>query len=225
MERADVVIVGARLAGCAAAAPLARAGRRVVVLDKMRFPSDQLSTHLLMPAGTSELAKLGALPRILALKPSRVRWTHVEADGISALERLRPAADGIDFGVCVPRDAQDVELVEAAREQGADVRENCTVESLDWHAGRVARVRYRDTTGPVGRSRRRSSSAPTDGGQRSRRSSARGRPIGFRATGADWCSDTQTTPGQAESRPKPTFSGARETRLPSRFPAPLKAGC
>jgi flavin-dependent dehydrogenase len=73
MEQVDVVVVGARLAGCAVAAPLARAGRRVVVLDRMRFPSDQLSTHVLLPAGTSELAKLGALPRILALKPSQVR--------------------------------------------------------------------------------------------------------------------------------------------------------
>ena len=59
VEPVDVVVVGARLAGCAVAAPLARAGRRVVVLDRMGFPSDQLSTHVLMPAGTSELAKLG----------------------------------------------------------------------------------------------------------------------------------------------------------------------
>ena len=49
VEHADVVVVGARLAGCAVAAPLARAGRKVVVLDKMSFPSDQLSTHVLMP--------------------------------------------------------------------------------------------------------------------------------------------------------------------------------
>ena len=53
MEQVDVVVVGARLAGCALAAPLARAGYRVLVLDRMRFPSDQLSTHVLMPAGTS----------------------------------------------------------------------------------------------------------------------------------------------------------------------------
>ncbi len=142
-----MVVVGARLAGCAVAAPLARAGRRVVVLDKMGFPSDQLSTHVLMPAGTSELAKLGALPRILALEPSRVRWARIVVEGISALERLRPAADGIDYGVCVPRDLQDVQLVRAAREQGAEVREHCTVRSLRWRGGRVAGVRYRDGDG------------------------------------------------------------------------------
>jgi hypothetical protein len=51
----------------------------------MGFPSDQLSTHVLMPAGTSELAKLGALPRILECKPSRVRWGRIVVDGIGAL--------------------------------------------------------------------------------------------------------------------------------------------
>src|SRR5688500_10104545 len=147
MEEADVVVVGARLAGCAVAAPLARAGRKVVVLDKMSFPSDQLSTHLLMPAGTSELSKMGALPRILALNPSRVRWVALEAEGIACTERLRPAADGTDFGVCVPRDLQDVCLVEAAREQGADVRERSTFASLHWRAGRVAGVHYTDEHG------------------------------------------------------------------------------
>ena len=55
-----------------------------------RFPSDQLSTHVLLPAGTSELARLGALPRILALNPSRVRWVVVEVDGVVCRERLRP---------------------------------------------------------------------------------------------------------------------------------------
>ena len=184
-----MVIVGARLAGCAVAAPLARAGRRVVVLDRMGFPSDQLSTHALMPAGTSELAKLGALPRILELKPSRVRWVRMVVEGISALERLRPAEDGIDYGVCVPRDLQDVQLVEAAREQGADVRERCAVQSLRWRAGRVAGVRYRDGDGAeqelsctllVGADGRRSTVAALVGAWTPYRVSRNGRGLVFR---------------------------------------------
>ncbi|HEY6398410.1 MAG TPA: NAD(P)-binding protein [Solirubrobacteraceae bacterium] len=130
MEQFDVAVVGARLAGCAVATPLARAGRRVLVLDRLRFPSDQLSTHVLMPAGTSEVAKLGALPRILALNPSRVRYVQLEAEGVVCRERFRPAADGIDYRICVPPDLQDVELVQSAREQGAEVRERCTLEYL-----------------------------------------------------------------------------------------------
>lgn len=145
----DVVVVGARLAGCAFAAPLARAGRRVVVLDRMGFPSDQLSTHVLFPAGTSELAMMGALPRILALTPSRVRRVQLEVEGVVCNERMRPTVDGIDFGVCVPRDLQDEQLVHAVREQGAEVREHCTVERLTWRAGRVTGVCYRSADGQV----------------------------------------------------------------------------
>jgi menaquinone-9 beta-reductase len=189
VEQVDVVVVGARLAGCAVAAPLARAGRRVVVLDRMGFPSDQLSTHLLMPAGTSELAKLGALPRILALKPSQVRWARIVAEDTSALERLRPAADGIDYGVCVPRDLQDAQLVEAVREQNADVREHCTVQSLRWRAGRVVGVRYRDSDGAereiastllVGADGRRSTVAALVGAWTPYRISRNGRGLVFR---------------------------------------------
>ncbi len=189
MEHADVVVVGARLAGCAVAAPLARAGRTVVVLDKMSFPSDQLSTHLLMPAGTSELSKMGALPRVLALNPTRVRWVRLEAEGIVCSERLRPAPDGTDFGVCVPRDLQDACLVEAAREQGADVRERCTFTSLHWRAGRVAGVRYTDEHGApreiaaslvVGADGRRSSVAAQVGAWHPYRVSRNGRGLVFR---------------------------------------------
>jgi menaquinone-9 beta-reductase len=188
-QTADVVVVGARLAGCAVAAPLARAGRRVLVLDRMRFPSDQLSTHVLMPAGTSELAKLGALPRILSLTPSRVRYIHVEVEGIVCRERLRPADDGIDYGVCVPRDLQDVQLVQAAREQGAEVREGCTVQALAWRAGRVSGVRYRDADGVeravsamlvVGADGRRSTVASLVGAWRPYRLSRNGRGLVFR---------------------------------------------
>ncbi len=189
MQEVDVVVVGGRLAGCAVAAPLARAGRKVVVLDRMTFPSDQLSTHLLMPAGTSELSKLGALPRIMALKPSQVRYTQVEAEGVRCLERLRPAADGTDFGVCIPRNLQDVCLVQAAREQGADVRERSTFTSLIWRAGRVAGVRYTDAQGDehelrstlvVGADGRRSSVAAQVGAWHPYRLSRNGRGLVFR---------------------------------------------
>jgi menaquinone-9 beta-reductase len=187
-ERFDVVVVGARLAGCALAAPLARAGRRVLVLDRMHFPSDQLSTHLLMPAGTSELAKIGALEGILALRPTEVRRVRIELEGIVLEERLRPAADGIDFGVCVPRVMQDLELVRAARAAGAEVRERCSVRSLMWRAGRVCGVAYVDEQGTERRARaslvvgadgRRSTVAALVGAWRPYRCSRNGRGLVF----------------------------------------------
>ena len=184
-----MVVVGARLAGCALAAPLARAGRRVLVLDRMRFPSDQLSTHVLMPAGTSELALMGALPRVLRLNPSRVHNIELDVEGIVCRERLRPAADGINFGVCVPRDQQDEQLVEAVREQGGEVREGCTVTGLLWRSGRVAGVRFRDADGDeqevgatlvVGADGRRSTVAALVGAWTPYRVSRNGRGLVFR---------------------------------------------
>ena len=65
-EQADVVIVGARVAGSPAATELARRGRKVIVLDAGTFPSDTLSTHVIFPSCVAELSALGALEPLLA---------------------------------------------------------------------------------------------------------------------------------------------------------------
>ncbi len=63
-ERVDVVVVGARCAGAAAAIALANAGRSVIAIDRSPFPSDTLSTHLNFPSSVAEMQRLGALSRI-----------------------------------------------------------------------------------------------------------------------------------------------------------------
>jgi len=146
IEVADVVIVGARCAGTAAAVPLVRAGHRVVVLDKTRFPADTLSTHVLVPNGVSELQKMGALDRILALNPARSTHLRITDGDMVVCERYRPF-DGIGYGICVPRNLQDECLVETARDAGADVREKCTVQNVVWRGGRAVGIVYRDSEG------------------------------------------------------------------------------
>ena len=146
VEQVDVVIVGARCAGTAAAIPLLRAGHHVVLLDKGRFPSDQLSTHVLVPNGVSELGRMGALPRILALDPARVRHLRIVDGDMEVRERFQPF-DGLDYGVCVPRHLQDMALVETVREAGAEVRERCAVTEVVWRGGRAAGVVCTDPDG------------------------------------------------------------------------------
>jgi 2-polyprenyl-6-methoxyphenol hydroxylase-like FAD-dependent oxidoreductase len=146
IEHVDAVIVGSRCAGTAAAVPLVRAGHKVVVLDKTRFPADTLSTHVLVPNGVAELKRMGALDRILALHPARSTHLRITDADMVVCERYRPF-DGIDYGICVPRNLQDSCLVDTAREAGADIRERCSVANVVWRGGRAVGVVYTDPDG------------------------------------------------------------------------------
>lgn len=65
-SRYDVVIVGARCAGAATAFLLARAGAKVLLIDRQAYGSDTLSTHALMRAGVLQLLRWGLLPMLVS---------------------------------------------------------------------------------------------------------------------------------------------------------------
>ncbi len=146
-ERVDAVVVGARCAGSAAATALARAGRRVVALDRNGFPSDTLSTHLLFAGGVAELAALGALERVEAAGPPRLPLAYVYGGGLSVSADYTPIG-AVDYALCVSRPALDAALVETARSAGADVREKFRVRELLWEHDRVVGVRGEGPDGP-----------------------------------------------------------------------------
>ncbi len=62
----DVIVIGARCAGAPLAMLLARQGRRVLAVDRARFPSDTVSTHFLWPRTTAFLAQWGLLETLAA---------------------------------------------------------------------------------------------------------------------------------------------------------------
>jgi menaquinone-9 beta-reductase len=66
-EHWDVVIVGAGPAGAAAAITLARAGRRVLLLDRARFPRDKVCGDALIPDALRCLSGLGLGDDVRAL--------------------------------------------------------------------------------------------------------------------------------------------------------------
>ncbi|WP_320670072.1 NAD(P)/FAD-dependent oxidoreductase [Patulibacter defluvii] len=189
MGEHDVVIVGARLAGTTAAAELARSGRDVVVLDRARFPSDTLSTHVLFGGGIDELRHMGAYDKVAALDPSYMRHLAIHfGDEVSVHERWGACGEA-DFVWCIPRPLQDAILVETAREHGADVREGCEMLDVLWRGGRAAGVRYRDRDGEVrelraklviGADGRRSTVAARVGAWQPYRASKNGRGLVFR---------------------------------------------
>jgi FAD binding domain len=104
VEEFDVAIVGARCAGSAAAAMLAAAGKRVIVIDRAGFPSDTLSTHAMFPSGLAELKRIGAWERVRdRVRPAQLTHVQVDIDGeVRLRERWQPVL-GIDHGASIPR--------------------------------------------------------------------------------------------------------------------------
>ena len=63
----DVIVVGARVAGAPTAMLLARKGYKVLLVDKSTFPSDILSSTLLIwPPGIALLQQWGVLEQMQA---------------------------------------------------------------------------------------------------------------------------------------------------------------
>jgi flavin-dependent dehydrogenase len=199
-EQVDAIVVGARCAGSATAIALARAGRRVVVLDRVSFPADTISTHLLWPGGVAELQTLGALQRVGALGAPPLPRALAGAGPLTVTGDYTPV-DGINHAWCVRRTGLDAALVETAREAGAEVREGVRVEELLWSDGRVAGVRGDDGSvlrAPlvVGADGRRSTVARLVGADRPHRSAPSGRACFYaywedprtewRSTAAQW---------------------------------------
>jgi uncharacterized protein (TIGR03083 family) len=114
----DAVIVGARCAGSSLAAHLAGGGWRVAVVDRARFPSDTLSTHVMFPDGLARLDRLGVLERLgrrHELVPARYSWRVL---GHEVAGSFTPVG-GHDRALSVRRVSLDAVLVEVAQEAGA----------------------------------------------------------------------------------------------------------
>jgi 2-polyprenyl-6-methoxyphenol hydroxylase-like FAD-dependent oxidoreductase len=60
----DAIVVGARCGGSPTAMLLARAGYRVLLVDKASFPSDTMSTHFVHAPGVAALARWGVLEQL-----------------------------------------------------------------------------------------------------------------------------------------------------------------
>ncbi len=141
-EHADVIVVGARCAGSPLAALLARAGVRVVVLERAEFPSDTLSSHLFEADAISFLNRLGVLERLRATGAPLVARTDTRVEDLHLAMELPQQPDDVGAIVSVRRTLLDPILAEAAAQAGADVRTGARVTGLLEEDGRIAGVRF-----------------------------------------------------------------------------------
>ena len=150
-SRFDVVVVGARCAGAATAMLLARAGHRVLVVDRGRYGTDTLSTHALMRGAVIQLHRWNVLPAVIAADTAPVRQATFFYGDESVSVPIAPR-DGIDALYAPRRHVLDRLLVDAAGAAGADIVYGVRLEGLQRsETGSVTGVVLEDGAGHVHR--------------------------------------------------------------------------
>jgi 2-polyprenyl-6-methoxyphenol hydroxylase-like FAD-dependent oxidoreductase len=135
----DAIVVGARCAGSPTAMLLARKGHRVLLVDRARFPSDTLSTHVIQPLGVSALSRWGVLDRLAATGCPPID-TYAFDFGPVTLAGA-PGNEDAPIAYCPRRTVLDKLLLEAAADAGSEIREGFTVDELVFDGGRVVGIK------------------------------------------------------------------------------------
>lgn len=142
----DVVIVGARCAGASAALLLARQGRRVLLIDRMEFPSDIMSTLYIHPPGVAMLARWGVLDAIAASGCPPLYTVSYDVAGLR-LTASTPPTPYATVAYAPRRKVLDYVLVRAAIAAGADFSDRSSLREVIWRDDRVVGVRMQTVDG------------------------------------------------------------------------------
>lgn len=143
----DLVIVGARCAGASLGLLTARAGLRVLVLERARFPCDTISGHFIQPSGVACLRRWGLLERLRATGTPPLDDISFDFGSIALTGRPMPDADGHGTGYGPRRQHFDPLLAQAAVEAGARLWEGVSFEGPMLTDGRVSGVVARTGSG------------------------------------------------------------------------------
>ncbi len=146
----DVVIIGAGPAGCGAAAVLAERGRRVLVLEREKFPRYHIGESLL-PFTYYPLQRLGLIERMRQsafVKKYSVQFVSPSGKASQPFYFFnRYDRNTVAQTWQVRRSEFDLLLMENARNKGAIVEEEVTVQELIKEDERVVGVRARRKDG------------------------------------------------------------------------------
>ncbi len=142
----DVVIIGGGPAGSTVATLLSQWGRRVLILEKERFPRHHIGESLL-PGTATLMRQLGVFEKVeqagfvhkfgatYIWGKSEEPWTILFAE----------VTDDARYSFQVDRSIFDEILLDHSAEQGTTVKEECRVSSFVQEEGRIIGVNYIDS--------------------------------------------------------------------------------
>ena len=131
----DAIIVGGGPAGASTAFSMARAGARVLVLDRAHFPRTKPCAEYLSPQASRVLSEMGALDAVEAAGAAHLDGMIVRAPNGATLRGHFVAQHGYSAfrnrGLALRRVLLDAILLDCARAAGADVREGTRVVGVN----------------------------------------------------------------------------------------------
>jgi len=127
---ADVLIVGGGPSGSICAYYLAKAGKKVILIDSDDFPREKICGDFVSPIGLNELKKIGIWDLNGFDKTNLIFGASVFLNGQYLITNKLPYIKGLpNHGRVIPRLILDNWLVDAAKKQGAEIITPCKLKS------------------------------------------------------------------------------------------------
>jgi menaquinone-9 beta-reductase len=122
----DLIVIGAGPGGSSAAITAARAGARVLLLERGRFPRNKVCGEFVSAESLDLLSSLlGSSGRSLIEQAPRISRTRIFVDGLMLTSPVEPSAASI------ARLDLDGALWAAARDNGVEIRDQTTAQTIN----------------------------------------------------------------------------------------------
>lgn len=127
---ADVLIAGGGPSGSMCAYYLAKAGKKVILIDSENFPRDKICGDFVSPVSLKELMNIGISELDDFKKTNVIKSAILYLDGKPLITKKLPTIKGLpNHGRVIPRIILDNWILEAARKEGVKIITPCMLKN------------------------------------------------------------------------------------------------